>query len=282
MEYRVNYDRVEEVAKAFRKLGIGGVKIFEEHDTQFHVAKQISERCPQIAQPLLYLNSLVSYRLMYRGEEFWMLFAQYVSKECSHVNSFRDVVNLVASFTLRYNKIMIKQKINRLEKIKKCDDLIDYINVHKFEMLVRHTAKCLHSEPESKTIVFGVKMLYYGLKAKGCDVVLPSSIPIPVDRRVALVTYLSGLVDIAGGTSVALTRLLGIPNVIRKIWQKVSELSSIPPLHIDSVLWYLGKYGYRLVTRSSILSIIDHQLLSRIGEEVVKYLIYELFYRLPP
>ncbi len=282
MKCRVNSDRVEDVSKVFRILGLNGVKIFEEYDIQFSVAKQIVKQCPKIAHYLLYLNSLVSYRLMYYGEEFWMLFEQYVLNRCSDINEFSGVVNLVIDFTLKHNKIMARQKIDRLKRINRCSEIVGYVDGYEFEPLTVSTAKCLHSGIDSKTIVFSIKMLYYVLKAKGYEVVLPSTIPIPVDRRVALITYLSGLVDVLDEVNVYPLKLLRFSNIIRDVWQKVSLLTSIPPLHIDSVLWYLGRYSYSLSTKSTIFNAINRQLIFKLGEEIIKRLIEELFYRLPP
>lgn len=281
MGYRIDYDRVREIAMLFKTLGIDRVRIFELYDTQFHAAKRVSERCPKISEYLLYLNALVSYKLMYYGERFWTLFSQYVSERCSTINSFEEAVNLVIEFTVRYNKVMAEHKVSRLKRIEKCDEVIRDINNHEFELIVRHTAKCLYSKPDSKTIVFSVKMIYYGLRAKGFEIILPSTIPIPVDRRIALLTYLSGLMEILDGGNLDLLSLK-YSGIIREIWQRVSLLSSIPPLHIDSVLWYLGKYGYNLNNRSSILNSIDPHLISKLGRETIKFLIDNLFYKLPP
>lgn len=282
MEYRVNNDRIEEVSKVFRVLGINGVKAFEEHDVQFQAVKQIVEKCYQVAHYLLYLNSIVSYNLMYPGERFWLLFARYVSERCTNVGSFREAVDLVVSFTLKHNRILANQKIDRLVRISMCRGIEVLIDEYRFELINTRTAECLQSRADLKTIVFSVKMLYYVLRARGYDAILPNTIPIPVDRRVALITYLSGLIDIAGRVGVTTSELLRISKTIREVWNRISLLSSIPPLHIDSVLWYLGKYGYNLSTRSSILSAIDKYLVSSLGEETVRRLVNELFYRLPP
>ncbi|HID45490.1 MAG TPA: N-glycosylase/DNA lyase, partial [Chromatiaceae bacterium] len=37
-------------------------------------------------------------------------------------------------------------------------------------------------------------MFYYTLKARGVELEIPFTIPILVDRRVAMMTYLSGIV----------------------------------------------------------------------------------------
>ncbi|MCS7111619.1 MAG: N-glycosylase/DNA lyase [Ignisphaera sp.] len=282
MKYRINDNRIEEISKLFKWIGIYRIKVFEEYDAQFHAAKQIVERCPQTAHYLIYLNSLISYKLMYPGERFWLLFAHYASERCSDLDGFKKVVDLVVDFTLKHNKIMVKQKIDRLRKISRCSDIVDFIDRCEFELISIRTARCLQSESGLKTIVFSVKMLYYAVKAKGYDLVLPNTIPIPVDRRVALLTYLSGLIDVIGETNITPSKLLGISKAIRNIWGRVSLLSSIPPLHIDSVLWCLGKYGYNSSTRSSILNAIDQHLVFSLGEETMRRIVDELFYRLPP
>uniref|UniRef100_A0A7J3QCX0 N-glycosylase/DNA lyase n=1 Tax=Ignisphaera aggregans TaxID=334771 RepID=A0A7J3QCX0_9CREN len=281
MRYRINYDRIETISNVFKILGINKIKMIEVCDMQFHVAKQLSMLCPQISKYLLYLNSLVSYRLMYHGEKFWVIFAQYVSEKCVNISDFKDAVDLVIDFSMKYNRIMINQKVDRLRRIKRCNEVVRYIDNHEFGLLAKYTAKCLNNNPNSKTVVFSIKMLYYELKSKGFDIVLPNTIAIPVDRRVALITYLSCLLDILNENDINASKLLKISNTIRKIWQKISLLSSIPSLHIDSVIWYLGKYS-NLNSRSSILNSIDKCLISMIGEDDVKYLVDELFYRLPP
>uniref|UniRef100_A0A7C5UTX1 N-glycosylase/DNA lyase n=1 Tax=Ignisphaera aggregans TaxID=334771 RepID=A0A7C5UTX1_9CREN len=88
MRYKINYDRIEIISDVFKILGINKIKMIEVCDIQFHVAKQLSMLCPQISKYLLYLNSLVSYRLMYHGEKFWVIFTQYVSEKCIHISVF--------------------------------------------------------------------------------------------------------------------------------------------------------------------------------------------------
>ena len=102
-------------------------------------------------------------------------------------------------------------------------------------------ANSLGSNKDSKTVVFAVKMFYYGWFASFNEwLSIPKEIPIPLDVRVAKATLNSGLLEVNNLKHLKLINRL-ISSTYRRMaisaWSLVSELSCIPQLNIDSVVW---------------------------------------------
>jgi DNA-(apurinic or apyrimidinic site) lyase len=122
-------------------------------------------------------------------------------------------------------------------------------------------------------------MLYYAKKALGERVEVPMEIPIPVDGRVALVTYLSGAL-IVEGVSTSREALLRYSDTIRNVWSKVARLSGVPPLNLDAMIWYFGKYAY-MGSRSKVLEKAFSELKNLFSRDEVEMLVDNLFYLVP-
>lgn len=257
-------------------LGIEGVSIFEDIDPQYQAVKYALENCDEkLTSYAFYINALLAYRLRVSGEEFWSDFAEYLNRNCKNIENFYQLVDLVGNFTSKFNNYAYDQKIKRLNRLRYCMDITDTIDRGDVQELAKRTAECLNSSAESKTIVFSVKMVYYVHKARGRRIILPFELPIPVDKRVAFITYTSGLIDSNVDDVVSL--LFRKPDVVRKVWLMVSLKSNIPSLNIDAVIWYFGKFSrYRDV--SEILKLIDKTLYRILGKNIIEALVNELFY----
>ncbi len=120
----------------------------------------------------------------------------------------------------------------------------------------------MNTDANSKTIVFSIKMLYYGFRAStGVVTPLPMNIPIPIDLRIATMSYIANIID----TSHVKKSLNEIAEIImrsykntQEAWNIVARTSQIPPLHIDSIIWPLlniareNNYNYQRTLSSSV------------------------------
>ena len=238
----VNSRRVDELAEMFRAVGRERIGFFEDMDPQFEAIKNLSRACGSTAYLLAVLNSVISYRLSQPGEVYWSLFSDYAKSRCMSIDGLGKAVGLVKEFARTYNRVAVDQKLRRLEKIARCGQLEQAVSSTDLEAVRREIALCLDVEPDSKTVVFSVKMVYYVHKALGKNVAIPMTIPIPVDTRVATITYLSGAIDIVGEAISDSYSLLKYSKTIRDIWMEIGRKSSTPPLNIDALIWYFGKY----------------------------------------
>lgn len=277
----INTQRIYKIAHLFYQLGMKGVEIFEEIDPQYQVIKQVLKYCDsKIVTLAFYFNSLIAYRLKMMSEEFWKIFALFLIQQCKDIEELNDLIELIKVFTQKFNKYLYKQKIKRLERLKQCKDILTTIDKGDYLLLAKKTANCLRSSVEAKTVVFSTKIVYYVLKAQNINTTLPFELPIPVDKRVTFVSYMSGLIEIPTHyINVAVGLLLRNANIVREAWKRISILSRIPSLHIDAVLWYFGKF-YKVKSVEEVVMNVDDVLYQALGKKVVESLVRELFYRL--
>lgn len=269
----INKVRARELGHLFSGIGLEGVAAFEEEDPQMLAAKRIESECAGTAAAALYVNAIVSYMLPMKGERYWFMFAEHVSRRCP--SGWGDLVTSVKEFTTAVHRFGVKQKLRRLEALGRCGRLEGFIRKGDYISLWHETARCLRACEDRKTIVFSVKMAHYGRRAAGHRETLPMSIPIPVDRRVARASTLSGLIE--GSPSIeALVRKY---RIVARAWGMVAGISGIPPLHLDSVLWVLTSY-WGSPSPHEVLKSLPKGLIKRIGEEKLLIIIKEiLFYR---
>jgi len=273
---RISIDRVQKLIEVFKELGLRGVKIFEDLDVQMEAAKLIEKNCKGLSPLTLYINAIVSYMIPQVGEKYWLDFANFIISDCPR--GFDEVIDRVIHYVNSRHKFCISTKISRLRLLRNCKYILEPLKERNMLTLWRATAKCLNADLNSKTIVFAVKMAYYGYRAQDIDMVLPFEIPIPVDRRVAKITYLSGAIE---GIDLRQISSLSpkIAKAIRGLWFEISKTCEIPSLHIDAVLWTMGRYT-NLKTKNEVLQNIDKRILNLLGKNMVKKLIENLFYRL--
>lgn len=277
----IDTNRVQDLANIFKELGINGVKIFEDIDPQYQSISDTVAKCTkELIDVAFYINALNTYKLKMKGEDYWRKYADFIVKHCNELLNYNQLIELVKKFTYIYNNYAYDYKLRRLQKIKVCNKLIDLIKDKKYLELARETAKCLNTSMVLKTIVFAVKIAYYVHKAQGYRYLLPFELPIPVDIRVTYISYMSGLLRADKEINKQLiNKTYRNTNIIRYVWSKIAGLSQIPALHIDSVIWYFGKFS-NVSSRVNILRNIDKQLYDRINKNILERLVNEIFYRL--
>ena len=260
---RRNEERISIVAEKLSLLGLEGALKIEEVDPQFQAVKLITGKAGLgPALTLIVLNSIISYRLSGRGEDYWNEFALYVSR-ASEPKSLAEAVKLVLSFlsTSKINVALRASKISRLlrastAKVLEPDNIVKQTrNLRKF---AKALALSLKSRWSSKTIVFSLKMICYAYRARyGKPLIAPFSIPIPIDSRVAKLSWTSGVIDVEEASprkwSDIVEAVMSKPRVAQGAWSVVAKNSGIPPLHLDSILWLVGGLIGRRRTREEVV-----------------------------
>jgi len=214
----------EELIRIIRKVGIDGARYIEENiDLQYYYIKRLYEEIndEESLVKLVILNSLSSYQLSSRAEEWWKEFSEYFSK-----NKPKDVLKDYIEFlkNSKTNKRFINRKIERIIKMK------DFINGLRLEEIYKYyydmkklrddINKSLNVKKYSKTVVFSVKMFGYACRIVFKEfIAYPFEIDIPLDNRI-----------------IKFTKKFTDKNFL-DFWREISFKSRVPPLHIDSILW---------------------------------------------
>jgi len=247
----INLDRIVKVATPLKTLGIDFTRRVEQSDPQFAAVARIGDMLGLAASCVVSVfNSVVCYRLTGRGEEYWLELMTDVEKHSDEYRSPDSILRALTRFLResKHNRFLIEQKLGRLFKLASR-------NVHKIiyekaeyfannlELLRRLVAAGLGTRPDSKTVVFSVKMFYYAYTAcTGMKLLIPGTIPLPADRRIAALAYTSGIVTISAETGNLIESLLRRPKLITDAWSRVASHASIPPLHLDAPLWAVGRH----------------------------------------
>ncbi len=287
----INNSRIAKVAKALKIAGgLRLAKVFEEADPQMKAVEKLCKTYGNLTPLLLAINALVSYMLAGRGEEYWSSFAAYASMVGEPPENYLGLIKLVKEFVSnsKYHRLNRAAKLSRLSKLLKCSALAKFENpndefIKDPYSLLKVLAECLGSSEFAKTTVFAVKMYYYGVKAcLGTDLVLPAEIKVPVDRRVAFLAYTSGIIDVGEGLSrgEVIKKFKHRAGVVRIAWGRVAELSSIPPVHLDALLWIIGRYAEAGKSIGDITNRVAELLGSRLPESTLELVIKELLYKL--
>lgn len=227
---------VEEIASLLRRIGLERILALEKGDPQYSsVCAVCKNRGEREAAKLVMMNALISYRLSGKGEEHWEYFSKYFSRKRRG--------DLCAEF-LDYIKSSPYLALGRSARVKRALSVCGYEpDLDNLLKTWKHLIIILNTNYDAKTIVFTIKMLnYVYVCCRGVDRALPSEIPIPVDYRVAKLTSCLKLVDLS--PEEALRR----HKEVQRVWDEVSRISGIPPLHIDTLLWLAGRvvlYGDR-------------------------------------
>nr|7OLB_A Chain A, N-glycosylase/DNA lyase [Pyrococcus abyssi GE5]7OLI_A Chain A, N-glycosylase/DNA lyase [Pyrococcus abyssi GE5]7OLI_B Chain B, N-glycosylase/DNA lyase [Pyrococcus abyssi GE5]7OUE_A Chain A, N-glycosylase/DNA lyase [Pyrococcus abyssi GE5]7OUE_C Chain C, N-glycosylase/DNA lyase [Pyrococcus abyssi GE5]7OUE_E Chain E, N-glycosylase/DNA lyase [Pyrococcus abyssi GE5]7OUE_G Chain G, N-glycosylase/DNA lyase [Pyrococcus abyssi GE5]7OY7_A Chain A, N-glycosylase/DNA lyase [Pyrococcus abyssi len=213
------------IARIIGEIGIEGARFIEENiDEQFKALRYLSKGIDsETFVKLVIANSLVSYQLTGKGEQWWWEFAKYFYG--------RDVKSIYLAYkeflpNSRFNRRLIPQKLSRIRRVETFLSTLTEERIEEYygdmSSLWGSIARALGVDKESKTVVFSVKMFGYAAR-----IVLstfnpyPMEIPIPEDSRI-----------------VKLTKKLTNEKP-RKFWMKIARESGVPPLHIDSILWPL-------------------------------------------
>ncbi|AFA38237.1 Uncharacterized protein conserved in archaea [Pyrobaculum oguniense TE7] len=221
--------RLEKVAETLRHLGIVAVLQMEKRDPQYRAVCDVVKTHGELAGARLALmNALVSYRLSGKGEEHWLYFGQYFAE--------RDIRDFCWDF-LEYIDTSPYLKVGRETRKKRILKVCRYVpDLEDLSATLRQLSQLLSADPEQKTLVFAIKMLNYAyMCSRGVDRLLPFDIPIPVDYRVAHLTWCAGLLELRPEEAMRSYR------EVQRVWDVVARKSGIPPLHIDTVLWLAGR-----------------------------------------
>lgn len=235
MQPIIDHDRVSLVAKALSRIPLSSIKVIEYSDPQYEAVKKIALAYGVTGIVAVIANSLVSYRLPVQGETYWKTFAEYLSTR-RRPGSFEDLLATIEEFvssTVRA-RALASQKLGRIRKaLGALQELYtspyEYRDLAKLlDLLTTH----MRGRGVEKTIVFAAKMAYYFYTALGYSVSNANTVPLPVDRRVAILTSTSRIIrapvrDIMG-------RYL---DTTITVWRRVSELAGIPLINMDAVIW---------------------------------------------
>jgi DNA-(apurinic or apyrimidinic site) lyase len=245
MAIRINDHRVEAVGKALARLGLEAIYAIEEGDPQYRALEFLVEKLRDCssASLLVVLNALVSYQLSMPGEEYWWEFARYPFKSGSPDELVRDFISFLN--TSKGNVAARDKKISRIKRLVTSQTHIEiYVKAQdlfkSLEKLKEILARSLEREGSEKTIVFAVKMLHYIARICGSKPRPLVSIEIPVDRRVAGVTYTSEIADAEARDPVE--EIMKNYKEAQRAWKRVSEISGIPMINLDSLIWLCGKH----------------------------------------
>lgn len=180
-------------------------------------------------------NALISYQLSWSWEDWRKEFADWL---LIYLNNIRISVNGFDNI-FRWTEFLSKCKKNsrlKLMKIKRLNtftlfvndiDNIDKLYNLYIDMLILRwiVTKIMRQKPDSKTIVFAVKMFWYWARIVFHKFIpFPSEINIPIDSRLTKIC------------NIAIKKPL-TQAIIKKFYDKLSKKFNIPQLHLDSFLW---------------------------------------------
>jgi DNA-(apurinic or apyrimidinic site) lyase len=243
--------RARALSAAFGSVGLERVMEVEESlDPQLRSASEVARRWGAGPGSLCsLLTALISYRLAMRGEEWWACYRDFFGrKECP--GDPAAAVAAVGEFlrSCRGGVIAREAKARRLERALAAAPALRRLVESPSEAilgdpraLLSALAAALGQDPQDKTIVFSLKMAYYACRGAECPgAVLPFHVGIPVDVRVSCVSHSSGLLEVASAVD-PVRAIMSRPEVARRAWFEVSRGSGIPPLHLDSLIWIVGR-----------------------------------------
>ncbi|MEM0378604.1 MAG: N-glycosylase/DNA lyase [Thermosphaera sp.] len=237
----IDLERAREIGrmlKVFSHL----THVFERNDPQYRAVEKIVEAkgCSQAALIVLG-NSLASYKLNVRGEEYWTALAEYISR--SEGTPERALIRFLSD--RRDLARLIDQKIRRIQAFFKSElsrelsvDGLGYCS--RLNALRNELAASLNTSRNSKTILFAVKMYYYLCSACGRDT--GEDIDLPIDSRNSRLSLWSCIVrGCHGGLDVCAEKLMRDPyrGELVQAWRIVCKESGIPCVKLDSVTWLL-------------------------------------------
>lgn len=290
---KTSSERIAIVAERLSLLGLESALRIEELDPQFQAVKLITSKMSLgTALTLIALNSIVSYRLSGRGEDYWNEFALYVSR-ADEPKSLIDAVKLVTSFLAisRINVALRTVKMSRIlrasvARVLEPNRIVEQVN--DLRGFAKALAASLRSKWSSKTIAFSVKMMCYAYRAYyDKPVIAPFNIPIPVDSRIAKLSWTSGIAEIEGCEvrkwSDVIKVITSKPRTVQRAWGLIARRCEIPPLHLDSILWFVGGFIVKGSSRedavkrackalSRVTSKDDSEVFDVVSELIAKYL----------
>ncbi|NJE06423.1 N-glycosylase/DNA lyase [Thermococcus sp. M36] len=226
VKYKSNDEKIRELVDILSDLGLDCAKTIEEKvDLQFDALRNLHNSLgdDELFIKLVIANSIVSYQLSAKGEQWWWEFSRYFSENPPK----GSIADAYAEFLpgSRTNRRLVEGKVRRLEKLEPFLESLDLSALKGYYFwrmagLRDDLARALNSKRSAKTVVFAVKMFgYAGRIVFGEFVPYPMAIEIPDDVRINAYTK----------------RFTNEPPV--SFWGRIAEQTGIPPLHIDSILW---------------------------------------------
>ena len=256
--FKIDNYRAKEIAEVFKEVfNENSLNAFVEIDPQYKALKKIylSTRNKGLIAIITIANSLISYQLSGKGEDYWSEVSSFFSK--TKVGDYKNLYALFTDFLTKYtkyNRIQIRNKLRRL-RIFLNSRIIDrlYISPCLYSIdqypLLKILSQTMKQSMYAKTIVFSVKMYYYIARIICKNTIPDPRIPMPIDRRVAYISFTSGLISISN--KILLKDLKDIiyrlmqskyrDNIV-KAWFILSKYSSIPCILLDTIVWLMGRY----------------------------------------
>ena len=242
-----NEARVASLAAALREIPSLAIDVIESDDPQYRAVASLVRLYGEKASVLVVANALISYRLSMPGEEYWQEFAEYFQRRGAPASveellgSFRDFLS-----ASKGNRVLRDQKLSRLRRASRVLQALmeEPERYRDLRRLVEDLRLALGGRGDEKTLVFAAKMLHYVHRALGVEEKGLNEVPVPIDRRMALLTSTSGLLDAA--PEEIMSRLRG---AAVEAWMNVSRLAGIPSVSLDAVVWLPAYRIERIVLR---------------------------------
>lgn len=248
---QANIHRIHAIASVLQRVRPEAIDAIEFNDPQFKAISRVVDVYGHKAVALVVANALVSYRLTLTGEEYWLEFANWFTKTRPHIEKVDDILNAFSSFldVSKGNKILRVQKLNRLRRAARViENVLAQSNRYlDLKLLVSELAMSLRAKPFEKTIVFAAKMAYYIFRILGYNARLEEITMIPIDKRLALLTATSGLLDADPKNIMSRYRDTAI-----EAWREVARLSNIPLLRLDAIVWLPARGLEKLLYKGRI------------------------------
>ena len=256
--FKIDDYRALEIAEVLRKtFNTRRIHLFIKKDPQFKALEKIYVFIGNsgLTAVITVANSLISYQLSGRGEDYWSEVGNYFSEyRAGDLKQLYDVfVKFLTEYT-RYNKVQLMVKLRRLRTFlgsEIAEKLYRYPCAYSTDqyILLKTLAKTMSQSIFAKTIVFAVKMYYYVANLV-CEHVEPDPrVPMPIDRRVAYISLTSGLIRVPDKISLRVLRKLSYKLMqstyrdhVADAWFLVSRYSGIPCILLDTIVWLIGKY----------------------------------------
>ncbi|MGC9009090.1 MAG: N-glycosylase/DNA lyase [Sulfolobales archaeon] len=245
----LNRDRAIELGIFLREFGSDKIELFEITDPQYKALENLYRElndCSSLAL-LTVLNSIVSYQLSTTGEDYWWEFSRYqeFKKYSRNPEMLWDAFRrfLLSS---RGNTSAREIKLRRISRLREEEFHIEiYAKFSDYAKdlgsFARRLSEILRQSIYDKTIVFSVKMLYYVARICNMKIGGFEEVKIPVDRRVAAVSFTSEMVDVVDNRDVV-EYIMREKKTALRAWDIVSETSGIPLIKLDSLIWVIGRY----------------------------------------
>jgi DNA-(apurinic or apyrimidinic site) lyase len=172
---------------------------------------------------LIISNALICYQLSGSWERYWEEFGVYFSdKNFAYEDIYPELAKFISQS--KNNKRFVEAKIIRLQKLKPFLANFKWKAKFYFDNMAKlrdDLAVTMWQKKNAKTIVFAVKMFYYGAKNVYWETNFPKEISIPVDSRLTNLfeKYKENYTDIS------------------LFYTDLSEKLNIPELHLDAILW---------------------------------------------